>query len=991
MSTIPQLPVELMEKIIFTAWHLPLTSEERITLIRSSALVNFTWADIFDLISSRDVYIPSSAFCDHFLQRLRVQSPEVPAPSYIGSFLRHFRKPTKITQRPANLACQSISIRIANVDVHPDKNGRMRLPMGAVLDELLENLDAHALAPNLRRLTIDYLDAGFDDVFQRAGLAALPSQITTLELHYSFSADVPAWLIKALQEKQEKQRHIGWISRSVTNLFVSGAGENTVRDIARACPNAQAFKYSGPAGSWIMAPSHSDFARSASPVWKIVHLFQVRRLGKSYLVFFSIDLEGLYLPITMSPIRIWYDAVSSNLRFNFLDILVSCEMRTELTDSSDSGDPCALAAASTWVSSEIAHACELTVPFNKTSSLAIVDTAIKSLPYYSLETWFLRSPNPLIPHDVNIRALLQGVQHKVSGSGYHTDWDFNIAVTDAYAREQDGHTIYVADCTAAFSWNLPFSISTLADTPFDRTAFPTFLVNYDFPNQNRSGLEAYFEGIGVFVRPYDGARVLTINGVEAEKYLTDLADASSIYDGLVGGYEILNTRFVRLMSRYSADSDAGLYTQEIGRFGQRTFFPGADQVIVRLQTANGIQTVAVPWAATFIGKGNTTASFVAKTCLLSAEGMESRTAPRLDFESRRKAVTAPDAPLPIRAAGSAVPQDTPDTNYVQPNRGLVPVISFGHFITLDIYQLKQHPKVGVVYFEQFEPTIRYDYRAYFDGISDTLFTGLTALKKAGVKHILIDISGNRGGYIMAGAIAIWSLWPLDPNPGFPAVYRINDLIKRESDIAAAKNDTDSEYFYGNYLSEKYKPFTSNKQFMDPPVSQTVNGAKDAYSHPFLDNFGTSSKDATSFTAPPFANKDYVLVSNSICASTCSIFSSYLFQKHGVRSAVFGGTPNSTASQFDGGVKGSEVTGFDNILFELENAGLQNETAAPQPFPIRASLTLNFRNAIPYKDKKNGILEYVWEQGTKKYQFTRDQYNDPQKIWEFVAEEFFGKS
>jgi hypothetical protein len=73
----------------------------------------------------------------------------------------------------------------------------------------------------------------------------------------------------------------------------------------------------------------------------------------------------------------------------------------------DFKDPCALATASPWVSSETAHACELDVPFNKTRSLAIVDTTLKSLPYYSLETWFAHSPNPKIPHEVSLRGLLQ--------------------------------------------------------------------------------------------------------------------------------------------------------------------------------------------------------------------------------------------------------------------------------------------------------------------------------------------------------------------------------------------------------------------------------------------------------------------------------------------------------------------------------------------------------------------------------------------------------
>jgi hypothetical protein len=39
--------------------------------------------------------------------------------------------------------------------------------------------------------------------------------------------------------------------------------------------------------------------------------------------------------------------------------------------------------------------------------LSVVDSTIKALQYYSLETWFIHSPNPLIPHDVNVRALLE--------------------------------------------------------------------------------------------------------------------------------------------------------------------------------------------------------------------------------------------------------------------------------------------------------------------------------------------------------------------------------------------------------------------------------------------------------------------------------------------------------------------------------------------------------------------------------------------------------
>ncbi|KAJ7867589.1 hypothetical protein B0H13DRAFT_1511944, partial [Mycena leptocephala] len=219
----PQLPAELMEAIISAAWRLPMSSNERILFMRASALVNSTWADVFDLVSSHDVYIPSGQFCDHFIQRLRTGT-QPPAQA-----------------RSANLACQSITIQITNpAKCIGQKSGSpMRLPMSGVLDHLLENIDVWSLTPNLRRLSIEYVDAGFEDIFKRAGLAALPTQLTHLDLRYAFNDATPGWFVDSLRMRQKRQRWIWWIAPFVTRLSVSGAGENTVQDVLRVCPNAQ--------------------------------------------------------------------------------------------------------------------------------------------------------------------------------------------------------------------------------------------------------------------------------------------------------------------------------------------------------------------------------------------------------------------------------------------------------------------------------------------------------------------------------------------------------------------------------------------------------------------------------------------------------------------------------------------------------------------------------------------------------------------------------
>lgn len=291
---------------------------------------------------------------------------------------------------------------------------------------------------------------------------------------------------------------------------------------------------------------------------------------------------------------------------------------------------------------------------------------------------------------------------------------------------------------------------------------------------------------------------------------------------------------------------------------------------------------------------------------------------------------------------------------------------------------------------RFSPSDGTSPQAFFKGYSNALYTGISQLKAAGVKHTLIDQSGNRGGYIYNGAIALWSLFPTDLYPGFPAVYRDLALSHRESVIASNTNSSFSEYNFRGYRDLNYNLLQNNSQFMDPPQPQLVNGVQDAFSVPFFDDFGEAS-DVTNFTSPPFDGVDIVLVANGICASTCSIFSSYLFQKHGVRSAVFGGNPVANRWSFDGGVKGSEVTSYSEILSELAYANMSSDPGTPQALPIRSSFNLNYRNAIPYVDQQFGILEYVYEDATKHYQFTADNFNNPQKIWEFVAEQFFGQN
>ncbi|KAF7317611.1 hypothetical protein MKEN_00848500 [Mycena kentingensis (nom. inval.)] len=247
MGPSPTLPVELLEQIITLLWRSQLTSAERTTFMTSSTLVNSTWAEMVDRVATQDVVISSSAYADYFLEEIRATKRKHHAPRATGWAARLLRlvhpPPARAPKHNPNIACRSLTIQLANPRRHPAPERykhALHLPMGFVLDDLLEHVDAHApsLLPNLRTVAIEYVDAPFEDLFQRVGMAALPEQVERLEVRWTYSDGMPVFLVDVLRERQTGQRHFAWYLTRLKEVVVSGAGANVVEDLSRVCPNA---------------------------------------------------------------------------------------------------------------------------------------------------------------------------------------------------------------------------------------------------------------------------------------------------------------------------------------------------------------------------------------------------------------------------------------------------------------------------------------------------------------------------------------------------------------------------------------------------------------------------------------------------------------------------------------------------------------------------------------------------------------------------------
>lgn len=237
------LPIEVVENIILEAWFLPLSTDDRIGLMTSSTLVNKTWSSIFARISFRNVHIPCHSYLRVYL-------------GITGSFNSKVRSPEE-------LACRSIHLRIEHIPVHPRPfalESTMSLAleptapdvlMGRALAQLVWTLGISPGGfPNLRTLSLEFVNLECDNIFANYRFFQFPHQVTDLELAFTFSPQTPPWLLRALRTKQARgnARTLMFLP-FVRRLAIMGGSEAFVADIVDSCKELDTLEVDFPVES----------------------------------------------------------------------------------------------------------------------------------------------------------------------------------------------------------------------------------------------------------------------------------------------------------------------------------------------------------------------------------------------------------------------------------------------------------------------------------------------------------------------------------------------------------------------------------------------------------------------------------------------------------------------------------------------------------------------------------------------------------------------
>lgn len=256
------LPVELYDDILRELWASRLTPAERTELLVTLPLVHRSWLSVFAQVAMTDVHISNPQYARHYLRLLP------------GSPITGLDEPRSLWTAATSAEssrCRSLSFYIqGDSTLFPVQLYRVTNAMGDTLSNTLYVIDTLGYLPNLRKLSIEYTNWGFDDLFDHYRLCAFPSQITQLSLKYSYNESIPtlpASLKEYLCATYVRHRCTKCSLPGIRNLSLDGVPIEFVADILGICPNTETLQ---------VEASLADHLKSLYPLSETVHTIVLR-------------------------------------------------------------------------------------------------------------------------------------------------------------------------------------------------------------------------------------------------------------------------------------------------------------------------------------------------------------------------------------------------------------------------------------------------------------------------------------------------------------------------------------------------------------------------------------------------------------------------------------------------------------------------------------------------------------------------------------------
>ncbi|TGZ83627.1 hypothetical protein EX30DRAFT_368962 [Ascodesmis nigricans] len=672
------------------------------------------------------------------------------------------------------------------------------------------------------------------------------------------------------------------------------------------------------------------------------------------------------------------------------------KLAIELTNSQKTEYPFYVPASS-------AIACLRAIPFDQPTALDTIQNVRRYISFYSAATYVEQQPTPELElPPVHINRTLDQIESKVRRSQYNNNFEFDRDVYNLFGSVKDGHFTYAPTCySELFKWEHAYPLVQVASSPDKLPEIYTADV-----------VSLGFDPVNI------GDKVSKINGLPPSEFLEEMVKTDPEADW-VDPDARYNELLAFLISGYWVK----------GNFAERsTYYP--DPITIEFATGKKVE---VEWVAKFLGAEVTGSwrdaeSFYQLFCL--------QTQDKIDAVTKLRGVVLPaSSEIPTKTASpmkTPLPTDDSDWSFVDAKADNIeaPTGADKSLPAIPAYITPPSPKklrrrqlssseeaqsfypasaafigtpgqeIGFYYLDS--STVVFIVTAFLEiqtksnnfltMFSTFITRTIQVAKSAGITRILIDVTGNGGGYASLGQDMARQLFPDSEKIFFGQNMRWNPVLSAML-LQGDETQINGSFFdIGHHLQPDGTDFNSMADMLGPVHRDGDYFTKISIPDEIETNEEMNDVLEQDYSGPdPFKQKNVVVVTSGMCGSTCALFVEALTAA-GARTVVFGGRPRIGPMQAVGGITGAQVLEFNDISSWIARF-LPNSwwkiSDVPRPLKVRVkSATVNFRNSW----RRDGMylpIEWLYTPADWKLFYTEPMLRELRKVHEAARDVAWG--
>ncbi|KAK3323334.1 peptidase S41 family protein [Cercophora scortea] len=676
----------------------------------------------------------------------------------------------------------------------------------------------------------------------------------------------------------------------------------------------------------------------------------------------------------------------------------ACAMVQSLTASLLAASP----AATPTVPATVAIDCLHTVP-NKVGEAQKLITSLKAFVSWQSSLAFLKDPPAayMLP-DVDILGGLDNISAMAAAKGFISEVEFQLSIVKLISSAHDGHFSFRPDVFKAFGFRNKLA-ADIVSVSVDGVQVPKLYHYADLIANSTSGNGTTAAGA---MPP----AIVSINGEPA-------ADVIERRNLIFSVYQDPDSQWNAAMQSYALPSGTSFVAASLDFQG-----PTLNITYDNGETKTADNFAIIRPGVDFTGV-NTGEDFYNKFCNPDSAAASAA------------AATATQTPTATPSTAAAPPEPTIAGYPFPVVRDSGANATSGYFLNGTGYD-----DVAVLAVSGFAPAGDFDSLSYLRDFQDTVSNFLAESKAQNKKRLVIDLTANGGGFVVAGFELFAQIFP--DAPKFQADnLRETDSLKSISQItgkfldevlsfqapAETPSTTDtstSNSTTGTAAADAarfsalsalqsssivsnlvpggvFSPSGASLDTVDAILSPvTLNGdVFTAYQQTPLNmtSQGFNLTGTGSESNPPpavFLPENVVILTDGTCGSTCTIFSYLMILQLNIKTTVIGGRPQTGPMQSVAGVEGAQVFYFEEMMAAASavmtldpssnvtgsDLALMGEGYALSRAanPLRPG-AVNGKNAFSRMDATTP-LQFLYQPANCRIFYTREMIYGPTEVW-----------